>query len=389
MLKTVLVLLGILFLSAEASAAVSDSHSINLQTQHLCPDFEYYAEHYANYTPPSEAERIERIDAFVENLSVGGRPGDDTPNSRRVIYGFSAGLNPRNLNPVGADTYALQPNTPYTMDFFVYYFQGAETLDLRYVAFLNEQQFDISENARTLYQPLTLAPQTAGSFSFSLPPLAPGIYDLVMFGIPINVDNLDIAENGNLAASAGRRISLVVGDELHAASPTRPFTSVENYVGADMPRVPGGNTYTISLHRGEEETVWSYRYPSQPVAPGETLDARLRVGWQPSTPFIEQEQGVDSASSAESTQIALVMIRNYEQVAFDSESLVRYVELPPKVLYTDIPLALTARQTEADEDLVAVRIDNPGVLSCTLSPAPEISPNPGLYIARAHLIIEG
>lgn len=384
---SVLIVFAAFWLNTRTSVAVSNAHNTNLQTQHLCPDYEYFAEQYANYTPPSEAERIERIDAFVENLSIGGEPGDDTPNSRRVIHGFSAGLNPRHMNPAGTDTYALQPNIPYMMDFFVYYIQGAETLDLRYMALLNEQQIDISEDERTLYQTLTLAPQTAGSLSFTLSPLAPGIYDLVVLGIAINVDNLDIAENSNLAVSAGRRISLVVGDEPSAAVTPRPFTPVVNYVEAEMPRILGGDTYNISLHRDEEETVWSYRYPSQPVSPGATFDTRVRIGWQPSKPFTEQ--GADPASFTESTEVALVTIRNYEQVAFDSETFVRYIELPPDVLYTDIPVTLTARQIDADEDIMVVRIDNPGVPRCVLAPAPEVSPPPGLSIARAHLIIEG
>lgn len=81
------------------------------------------------------------------------------------------------------------------------------------------------------------------------------------------------------------------------------------------------------------------------------------------------------------------VIYNYAQVDFDDTSRVRYLELPPELLYTDLPVTLTTH-TPLSEDIMVMRVNSPGMPRCLLSPGLNTSAQQGITIVRTALVMQ-
>lgn len=181
--------------------------SISFSSNHLCPNYEL-TESYVLRDENQIAQNLRETAALVGLRS-----------------GFGAYLAPRGVYPIGPETFGIEAGTSITIDFGVYYFSDqTDELDVRFLALLDEEQINIGETDSDMpYHDVVLRSEEPTLFAFMLPPLASGIYDLVVVGIP-NIDT--IPEHGDMTniMSLTRRISLVVGDETIATGKERSFT---------------------------------------------------------------------------------------------------------------------------------------------------------------------
>lgn len=233
----------------------------------------------------------------------------------------------------------------------------SQNISFRYMALLNEQPLQITETS-DIYRDLTIVPNEITSLTFKLPPLDTGIYDFVLIALNRVNSAMDLADVNNGFA---QRVTLIAGKP-SINMDTRPSQNVSK---ADS-IASRGNSVHLLLTLDNTLRVWNMPDPSLVVKQSEHFKFNIKAGYayygNPTNPL---------SQSADYSRFALLLFQNYQPVPLNGENFPLYIEVDNDTAYAELPVSLVAPDEPGRFDLLAIRIDNPGIPMCILLDAPD------------------
>jgi hypothetical protein len=323
----------------------------------LCPNEEYYRSLPADYYSKKWA-------AWITNppVSSGGTMG---------LISVSDG------SLLAVNNYAVPAQKTITAT-IRYYYLGTGPGDsaprsMRFILLLDEQQVTTKfDEVVQPYYDVSLHPGDEGAITFEVPPLQPGLHDLNLVGFP----DVDEAPNyRGVDAFFTYRFTLVSGGD-HSLLP-RPYSHFKagnrSWFKREIDNVWIG--LTVSLEKNEMRD-WNSPNPLMPIPPGKPLDFYLFAGYE-DTGF----GGYPDIPKAKDQPFALILLDDYRQSAFSSETPVIYGIVSNTTAWTRIPVHYFPSQSPGSHQLVVVRITYPGFPACLLSIDERVYPT-GLDFSR-------
>lgn len=262
----------------------------------------------------------------------------------------------------GLGVFGVEANVAITVHYSAEYIGGYgptydSPLDVRYFALLNEQFLPLG--GTQLYRDEVMPYRELFTLEVEIPPLTEdGVYDFILIGIPN--PHLRSTE-GDFDASVNtfsRRMTLVVGDPMLPVEDKRVYVDANAGIpNPDHPPVPEGVNRT---------SVWFDLYTDaikpldEPFTPGEIVSLNVELGQQQYFADYTYQNFV----SVDDTPYVLLILDEYVPMAVGEDSAtVVYARMPTGALFVEHPVTVTAPD-KGIKDVVAVRIDYPGVPLC-------------------------
>jgi hypothetical protein len=334
-LYTIVCVFGVFSSSIKTGVEVSASH--------LCPDYEI-----------SQVDKGEPLEDFIADMEQSFQTSG-TLSSDNYPPLFSQ-FRPLNGDLIGTSTWRVSSNSAVKIRYQVYYspeFKTLERLNIRYFALLNEQPVNfVGSKQNLLYQEINLHPGEGTELVLELPsPLTSGINDLIVIGIPNAYENPRSATYYDSLSYIAR--TTLVTEDTEGLEPA-VARSYQHLPAAGTNILGFGEPFQrLTLSLTDALTVWNYPDSSVKLERGENLKFNILTGYLgtglPDNPRVDRS--------------ALFLLVDYQLTPIDNAD-VMYIELDNTTAYARIPVELTASLALDRQDIVAVRIQNPGLPIC-------------------------
>lgn len=314
----------------------------SLQVSSLCRDYEL-----VNGTEPLSWEEFK--------ASVGDGGG---------VYHEFRPVDLERTSLIGFNTFHAQVGEMISYKYRIYYPKTSvnqDSLDIRYLVLVNEIREDvILESTPEKYYDIMLDPGEEADFQVILPQLSPGIYDIIVLGIPNFLNSP--SPNGDYESYSLRQ-TLVVGNISN-------FQDMRHYTTVQPEALLSGQSSTIDLMLTvhSELVPWNYPENSLPITSRERLQFSILVGFPIALSEEASKFGITEKSDVQSLKFGLVTFLDYEQVTVtNTDENVFYGEIDNDTAYARIQAQLDPIALKGEHQLVVVRIDNPGRPQCVLT----------------------
>lgn len=328
----------------------------------LCPDEEMYRSRPADYY-----EKGWELTVTHPPMSTG------------------AGINMTNISNginIGMATYAIPEQQTITLTYrYLYLGAGAGdilSLPMRFLLFVDEQLITTVFNGREQpYYDTTFYPGEGGSILVDIPPLPPGIHDVILMGIA----NVDREPQGTeFPQKLEYRLTLVSGGE-NSISP-RPYIKFKAAKRFWI-RFPEDNGFSLNLSL-DAKRVRDWNFPDTILS----LPLNTPVVFYIYAGYLFTSNGdYPDEPVAGEQPLALAMLVDYKQVSFSEDTPILYEVVTPSTQYSRIPVHFLPPQTPGLHEITVVRITYPGFPMCLLRGSERIYPD-GLYVNRVGIKVE-
>jgi len=327
-------------------------------------------------TSPITPENINQTSAIYQSLSITPQPNnqlcwydanffvdrwDDFIANPSFEGGLIHKLTPHDGKLIGQETYQVPINTTIHLTYKGYFYDKvANTMPVRYIALLNEQQLATAfDNVDTLYHDILFQNHQTETFDMTIPPLEESIYELVIIGI----QQAELFDDGHAGVFA-IRITLIVGNPPlfvdREAYDIIPPTEQRNNQNADI-------YWSLTLHGDQTHHMWIAPEIYKPAI--NQLDFFMSVG------YMEQaDKQAEHNITPQPQPIALIALLDYVQVPIQEDKLVFYGLLTPDNSYSYIPANIDVSNYSGKKELLVIQISYPRVPACFLIPS-----GPGFY----------
>lgn len=269
--------------------------------------------------------------------------------------GLASGFLPADfsaLQQIADGTYWVNSNEPIVFDLLFWYPEGNETpATLRLFVLMDEHQLENALPELGFYNDIDLERGNDMSIKVRIPPLKPGVHDVIVIGIPYPENNPDVY--GSIVVIS-RRVTLIAEP---ASAPFRKvnFTPLhpEGSIKKDDPLL----TLELTLKK-EAIDVWNWP------------DPWLHIQTNTSTPFyaLTGHQDVTNldAPPMEPLQVsffATLLFMDYQQIEAAPGHTALYSKVTQDTAYGRIPLEIPPLPA-GKHHLLVLRINTPGVPIC-------------------------
>lgn len=318
--------------------ACSHSESTTyLQNDELCPDYETIQ------TGENDSWE-ELITSYKDNIEdVNG------------LFTSLIPLNEAEISLIGGNTYKAELlKEKFKFVYRLFYPKSksnSEKLIIRYLFFVDEIQTNlVNLDSSDFNYDVTLLPGQENEFIITLPSLSEGVHDIVFVGIPNPQKEIALNEAFSIYY---KRFSFVVGDG-DSKPILREFIKL-----SDVESSPSISSLLLSLDKSL--MVWSYPQDKLTLSVNDPLNFFIHAGYP--------EVGNQVLQPA-NAKFAILLLNDYKQIPFtDENSNILYVEVDDNTGYASIPVNLSSYNTLGLHHIIAIRVDNPGILSCHLNGA--------------------
>lgn len=263
---------------------------------------------------------------------------------------------------IGISTYEIPAQKNITLT-FSYDYVGNESndnppLSTRFLLLIDEQLTATSFNGTFLpYYDFTLHPGEKGAILVDVPPLQPGIHDVLL----VQVENVDKEPRGTeITLQSANHLTLVAGGE-NSILP-RPYTRLK----ADKRfwfRSPDDSGWHLVLSLDPQQLLdWGAPDTILRLPPATAVDFYMYAGYLHS-----YTEGYKNEPLAREQPFALVMLVDYQQVAISTETPIIYGIVTPSNEYSRLPVHLLPPQTPGLHQVVVLRVTYPGFPLCLLA----------------------
>lgn len=275
---------------------------------------------------------------------------------------------------LGEDTYRVPANQPLTVTLHAMHADtspAAEAVSMRYVTLLNQQQINAFP-AEAAVLDVSLPPNENNDIVVTLPPLEPGLHDLIFIGQLQS----DLNNYGDVSAFP-YHLTLIAGDTV-----TLPRYTYTRLAPDDRESVRE-SFYALSLHVDRSNFIWVWPDIYRSVAP----DFNLFVS---AGNLDDTERLTNRRLPGLTGAFALVGLLDDYQVALSDEQAVLFLAVEPDNVYSYIPVTVDAGAIRGEAALQIIRVNYPGLPRCwllenTLIPVFDA----GIYIDRVGVDIAG
>ncbi len=287
-----------------------------------------------------------------------------------IVGGLAQGFNADDIHqgyPLGNFTFQVEPFEEIQIDFHTWFPADEVNTDdvpVRILVLLDEKQMvdvmNISPNP--YYYDFILHPDDNIEIQINLPPLKPGVHDLVILTLALVDDEPDSV--GFIGAQIGRA-TLIAGNEQGYLERSYSFLNVDPELNVEFDDGP-----SVLLSLDHTLKVWNWPETRLLVASGADLNFNIFAG-------IQRTINVDYPDLQQPTQVpfALVAFIDYVQVQVNEEFEVFYgISRNGEVGYVEG--ALHVPEAPGRHDLLFLRVNYPGFPKCLL-----IGSNDGLIFA--------
>lgn len=339
---------------------ILDSSRISAISEPLCPDEEEYRRRPADYYEKG----WERTLAHPP-VSTGAGIN---------MTSISDGIN------IGMATYEVPDGKTISLTYRYMYLGAGDTLPLpmRFLLLLDEQLITTTFNGTEQpYLDINFHPGEDGAIQVDIPPLQPGIHDVILVGIA----NVDQEPQGTeLPYKLEYRLTLVSGGEnIISQRPYIKFKVAKRF----WLRFPQDSGFPLALSLDTNDVLdWNSPDTILPLPLETPIDFYIYAGY-----LVTFNGDYPNESLAEKQPLALVMLVDYQPAAFSEDTPVIYGFVTPSTQYTRIPVHLLPPQSLGLHEITVLRITYPGFPMCLLRGSERIYPD-WLYINRVGIKIE-
>ena len=271
--------------------------------------------------------------------------------------GFVVGFFPKDLSKphkIAFDTYWVNSNEELLFDWIFWYPEANEVpLNLRLFLLLDEQQLTSALPNPGSYNDLQLDPGDDVTIQVPIPPLTPGVHDVVAMAMPVPQTDPEASGTVNLFY---RRITLIVEP---ISSPFREISFVslpaEGSIQKNDPTLP----LELTL-KTNGINVWNWPDPWLPLNVNTPARFYALAGHEDVT-----NVDVPSLAELEESFFSLLLFVDYQQVEVAPNQITLYGKVDKDTAYTRIPLEISPL-AEGKHHVLVLRIDTPGVPVCLL-----------------------
>lgn len=287
------------------------------------------------------------------------------PNWEEIKQSFQSGLlmgmsaaDISDAKEVGYQTYTIAPDQPIKMDFHLWYpEQNTYPAAIRFFALLNEKQLQNVFPSNQHYMDVIIPAGTETTLTLHLPPLDAGIYDFIIIGIPY-IENYPTPEG--VVMVLNHRISLIAGE------PSIPFRQISF---SDLPPYglfsKGDPKIGLSLTLAED-SIKAWNWPEQwfTTKPGVPLKFSILAGHEDVTNLDAPQIG-----KLDSSFFSLLLFFDYQQIEIAPSQMAIYGKVNKNTAYTSTSAEIIL-PSSGKHQILALRINSPGVPMCILRPPP-------------------
>ncbi len=341
---------------------VLDSSIISATNESLCPNEEEYRSRPPDYYEKGWEQRLEH-----PPISTGAGIN---------MTSISDGVN------IGAATYEVPEGKTISLTYrYMYLGAGAgDTLPLpmRFLLLLDEQLITTSFNGgESPYLDITFVPGENGTIQVDIPPLQPSIHDVILVGIA-NVDRQPRGTEHPLKLEY--RLTLVAGGKNTVLPRSyKPLKIAKRF----WIRFPQDSGFPLQLSLDAKKVLdWNYPDTILHLPLDTPVNFYIYAGY-----LVTSNSAYPNEPLAKKQPLALVMLVDYQQVAFSEDSHVLYGIVTPTTQYARIPAHLLPPQVPGLHEITVLRITYPGFPMCLLVDSDRIYPD-RLYVNRVGVRIE-
>lgn len=260
---------------------------------------------------------------------------------------------------IGYQTYTIEPNQSTEVKLRLWYpGQNTDPAAIRFFALLNEKQLQNVFPSNQYYKDVIIPAGTETTVTLYLPPLAAGIYDFIIIGIPY-IENYPTPEG--IVKVLNHRISLIAG-----APPSTPFRQISF---SDLPPdgliSKGDPKISLSLTLADD-SIETWNWPEQwlTTKPGVPLKFSMLTGHEDVTNL-----DAPHINKLDSSFFSLLLFFDYQQIEIAPNQTTIYGKVNKNIAYarTSVEIILTS---SGKHQILALRINSPGVPMCILRPPP-------------------
>ncbi len=276
-----------------------------------------------------------------------------------VTYGLLEGVTPytsKNIHKVANNTAWVNANEEILLRWQLWYPAGNErpSINLRIFVLLDGRQLDHALPKPGLYNDIVLERGEDKSFAVAIPPLEPGIHDIVAIGIPYLEE---YPNEYGIVVLTGWRFTLIA-----EPAPTPPFRNI------DFTTLPaeGSNKHNdpamaleLTLKKDGID-VWNWPHPWLDIRANTPLTFYALGGHQDVTNL-----DAPAVEPLKSSFSAFLLFVDYQQVEIAPNQTVLYAKMDSDTAYARLPITIKPLPPGKHHILV-LRIDTPGVPMCIL-----------------------
>lgn len=258
---------------------------------------------------------------------------------------------------IGYQTYTIEPNQPTQVKLRLWYPEQNESpARIVFFALLDERQLEVFPSDQ-YYDDITIPIGNEITLTLHIPPLAEGIHDLIIIGIP-HADNYPIPEG--VVRVLSHRITLIAG------TPSIPFRQINfSALFPDGLFSSGDPKISISLTL-KNDSIKAWNSPEQwfntPL--DDPFSFFILAGHEDVTnldaPHIEK---------LDESFLALLLFVDYKQIEIGQNQISIYGKVNKNTAYARIPVEIIL-PSSGKHQILALRVNFPGVPMCILRPPP-------------------
>lgn len=331
------IILGCQFQEIEESPSLSEIHWEDLQI-----------------TPQAE-------DALCWDLSLSGESPDWEEMKQSFQSGLLMGMSSEDISDaqeIGYQTYRVEPNQPIEAKLHLWYpEQNISTATIRFFALLNEKQLPNVFPSESYYKDVIIPIGSETILELHIPPLAEGIYDLAIIGIPY-IDNYPTPEG--IVRVLNHRITLVAGE------PSIPFRQINfSALQPDGLLSKGDPKISLSLTL-TEDSIQAWNSPETWFITSQNKPLNFFI-----LASHEDVTNLDAPhlSQLNSSFFSLLLFMDYKQIEVGQNQASIYGKVNKNIAYARIPVEIIPPSSGKHQILV-LRVNSPGVPMCILRPPP-------------------
>lgn len=298
---------------------------------------------------PQEIDSFENIKKeFTSGLAIGFLP-EDFSISHKMAY----------------DTYWVDANEQLSFDWFFWYPNGNEKpATLRLLVLLDEHQLSNAFSTSGLYHDINLEKGNDLTIKVNIPPLTPGVHDLIIVGIPYPQNDPDVYGSTILVY---RRITLI------AEPVSSPFRNISfAFLPAEGSITKGDPLLALELTlKNNDIKVWNWPNPWLHVHKDTPTRLYALAGY---ADVINQD--APPLEKLEASFFSLLLFKDYQQIEVAPNQMAFYGKVTKDTAYVHVPFEIPPLP-EGKHSILVIRIDTPGVPVCILKGDPKgrIIPN--------------
>ncbi|MCC7119417.1 MAG: hypothetical protein IT310_12905 [Anaerolineales bacterium] len=296
-----------------------------------------------------------------ENLCAKINPEDlDWEQFKRDFpsYGLFNAIEPEeypNRKNLADGTQWVNPNKTLTFNWRFWYPEGNESpITLRLFVLLNERQLNNALPDAGNYSDIKIESGDDVTIKVIVPPLSPGVHDLIAVGIPYPQTDPDIY--GSVIVVA-RRITLIAGE-----TPSPPFRKI-NFVTlpaeGTVERNDPGMVLELTLKENGID-VWNWPNPWLDTKTDASIIFFALLGH-----LDVVNADMPDLKALKTSFSSLLLFLDYQQIEIAPGKFVIYSRTDSNTAYGRIPMTLPPL-SEGKHTLLTLRIDAPGVPMCLL-----------------------